>query len=101
MNVIPDKLSLGFDIRIAPDVDHEKFENMIKGWCEEAGKDVYYRFENKEDFIENTKLDDSNIFWVAFKKACDDSDVKLEPIICPGTTDARYLRAVSLAFFLI
>ncbi|XP_033221953.1 aminoacylase-1-like isoform X2 [Belonocnema kinseyi] len=99
LNVIPKELSVGFDIRIAPDVNHEKFENMIKGWCEEAGKGVYYTYENKDPFIENSKLDKSNIFWIAFKKACDDSKVKLNPIICPGTTDARYLRAIGIPAF--
>lgn len=92
--MIPQELSVGFDIRIAPDVDHQEFENMIKSWCEEAGQNVSYTILEKDTPVENTKLDESNIFWVAFKKACDDSDVKLEPIVSPGGTDARHVRNV-------
>ncbi|XP_033222120.1 aminoacylase-1-like isoform X2 [Belonocnema kinseyi] len=90
------ELSVGFDIRIAPDVDHKKFENMIKSWCEEAGQDVSYQILTKNRPVENTKLDENNIFWVAFKNACDDANLELEPIICPGGTDARYVRKVGI-----
>lgn len=47
--------------------------------------------------MESTKLDDSNPFWVVFKQTCDDNDIQLDPIICPGGTDARNLRGVSFS----
>ena len=60
------------DIRIAITVDHEIFENMFKKWCEDAGGDIVYDYEQKEPRIEPTKIDDSNIFWTTFKKSVDD-----------------------------
>lgn len=98
INVIPKEFSAGFDIRLAADVNHQKFEKMIQGWCEEAGEGVYYTTELKEPFVENTKLDDSNIFWVAFKKACDNLNIKLDPMIRLGASDSRFLRSVSFYF---
>lgn len=95
-NVVPTSLSVIFDIRIDPSVDHTEFEDMIKKWCEEAGADVTYSFEQKDPKIENTKLDNSNPFWLAFKKACDDLKIKLQIGIFPGGTDSRYIRQAGI-----
>ncbi|XP_051172765.1 aminoacylase-1-like [Leptopilina boulardi] len=98
INVIPEELSVGFDVRLAPDVDHEEFRKMIKQWCEEAGDGVYFEIIGNKR-VEGTKLDDTNPFWLAFKKACDDNKIKLEPIVCPGATDARFLRELGIPAF--
>ena len=68
---------------------------MIKGWLKEAGDDVSYTIINKEPPVKNTKLDSSNIFWLAFKKACDDNGFKLDLQIRAGGSDARFLRNVN------
>lgn len=94
-NVIPAEFYATFDIRITPSVDHEEFEATIKRWCEEAGPDVTYSFEKKDPKVENTKLDDSNPFWLAFKKCCDEIGVELQIGIFPGGTDSRFVREVS------
>jgi aminoacylase len=85
-----------FDIRVPPSVDHEEFEATIKRWCEEAGPDVTYYFEEKNPKVENTKLDNSNPFWLAFKKICDEIDIELQIGIFPGGTDSRFIREVSI-----
>ncbi|XP_033222116.1 aminoacylase-1-like [Belonocnema kinseyi] len=96
VNVIPNELSVAFDIRIAPGVNHTKFENMIIGWLKEAGEGVNYTFIQKDLPVENTKLDASNIFWQAFEKACDNNGFKLYPQILAGASDARYLRELGI-----
>lgn len=68
LNTVPPNIRVMTDIRLAVDVDHEEFENMIKRWCEEAG-DVDYEFDLKDPFIPPTKLDESNEYWQAFKSA--------------------------------
>ncbi|XP_033222117.1 aminoacylase-1-like [Belonocnema kinseyi] len=96
VNVVPNELSVAFDIRIAPDVNHTKFENMIKGWLKEAGEGVNYTIIQKDPPVKNTKLDESNIFWLAFKKACDNNGFILNPRITSGASDARYLRELGI-----
>lgn len=91
-NVIPNEISAIFDIRLSPGVKHEEFEGLLKKWCEEAGEGVCYDFLWKNNYVENTKLDKSNPYWVAFKKACDEEELELDLIICPGAADGRYLR---------
>ncbi|XP_063822557.1 aminoacylase-1-like [Ostrinia nubilalis] len=95
-NVIPEKLTVVFDIRLAVTVDHTQFENMIKRWCSEAGDGVTFEFEQKNPNVECTKLDDTNPFWMAFKSAADEMKLKLDCRIFPGGTDSRYIRRVGI-----
>ncbi|KAF4530315.1 hypothetical protein B566_EDAN018457 [Ephemera danica] len=95
-NVVPPELSATFDIRIATDVDLVQFKEMLAQWCREAGPgtSIEYRYEPK--YIPNTKLDDSNPFWVAFKSECDQMNMNMEPRIFCGATDARFIREIGI-----
>ncbi|KAI8422479.1 hypothetical protein MSG28_006298, partial [Choristoneura fumiferana] len=95
-NVVPEKLSVVFDMRLAITVNHEEFENMIKQWCREAGDGVTYDFEQKNDKVDSTKLDAGNPYWIAFKAAADELKIKLDCRIFPAATDSRYVRQVGI-----
>jgi len=77
-NVVPPVLEAVFDIRIAVTVDIPAFEKQIRDWCEEAGGGIELEFEMKNPFVEPTKIDSSNAYWLAFKKALDDLPVTLK-----------------------
>ncbi|XP_051156857.1 aminoacylase-1-like isoform X2 [Leptopilina boulardi] len=96
VNVVPDMLSVAFDIRVSPFVNFTQFIGMIEGWLREAGSGVNYTVIDKGTQIEVTKLDSSNIYWLAFKQACDENSVKIETLIMPAATDSRYLRALGI-----
>lgn len=98
-NVVPEKLTAVFDIRIAVTVDHVEFENMIKQWLKEAGDGVTYEFEQRNPCVPNTKMDNSNPFWVAFKSAADKMGLQLDCRIFPAATDSRYVRKVGIPAF--
>ncbi|XP_011881363.1 PREDICTED: aminoacylase-1-like isoform X2 [Vollenhovia emeryi] len=95
-NVIPIELYAMFDVRLSSTIDHDELEATIKRWCKEAGPDVTYSFKEKNPKVENTKLDDSNPFWIAFKKACGEIDIKLETGILVGAADSRFIRGVGI-----
>jgi aminoacylase len=69
--VVPPELTLLFDCRVATDVDPEKLEAKFDSWCKEAGPGTYIEFKVKSDLIPNTRLDESNPYWLAFKSECD------------------------------
>lgn len=96
INVVPSELSAAFDIRVSPFANHTKFINMIEGWLKEAGSDISYTIISKDPPTVSTKLDSGNIYWNAFKKACDENSIKLDVRILPGSTDARHLRALNI-----
>lgn len=91
-NVVPNEMSAGFDIRIPPAVDLEKFEENIKTWCKEAGDDVTYEFDHRSDNPHLTSTDPSDQWWKAFSTACENMSMKIEKEIFPAGTDSRYLR---------
>ncbi|XP_026733006.1 aminoacylase-1-like [Trichoplusia ni] len=95
-NVVPEKLTVVFDIRLAVSVNHEEFEKKINALCKEAGDGVTFEFEQKNAFVEVTKLDSTNPFWEAFKAAADELKLKLDCRIFPGGTDSRYVRQVGI-----
>ncbi|XP_045499175.1 aminoacylase-1-like [Colias croceus] len=91
-NVVPEKLSASFDIRLALSVDFTEFENMIKNWCKEAGANVTYEFEQKDDYVPPTPTNDSNPYWTAFKTTIEKLKIPLQLRTFPGGTDSRYVR---------
>ncbi|XP_034663775.1 aminoacylase-1-like [Drosophila subobscura] len=91
-NVVPPLLEVVFDIRIAITVDITALEKQIRDWCEEAGGGIELEFEMKNPFVEPTKIDASNPFWVAFKQTLDDLGLKTRVRVFPGATDSRYVR---------
>ncbi|XP_068632984.1 aminoacylase-1-like [Battus philenor] len=95
-NVVPEKLTVVFDVRLAVTVDYDDFEKKINQWCKEAGDGVTIEFEQKNPKVECTKTDNSNPYWVAFKRACDEMNLKLDCRIFPGGTDSRYVRRVGI-----
>lgn len=68
-NVVPSEMKLTFDIRVAIDVDHDAFDNMISKWCEEAGGGITVNYLMKDPKVPITRIDSSNLFWVAFENA--------------------------------
>ncbi|KAJ8732962.1 hypothetical protein PYW07_015561 [Mythimna separata] len=92
VNVLPETLTVSFDIRIAPDVDHEEFENMILRWCEEAGEGVSFEYIVKNPQVRSTKIDGSVPFWEVMKKVVADMGYSIRCVNCPGATDLRYVR---------
>ncbi|XP_037892485.1 aminoacylase-1-like [Glossina fuscipes] len=95
-NVIPPQMEAVFDIRLAVHIDHSVFEKQLNQWCKEAGGDIELEFEQKEPKIEATKLDDSNIYWLALKKCLDDLGLHCGTRVFPGGTDSRYIREAGI-----
>ncbi|XP_051174936.1 aminoacylase-1-like [Leptopilina boulardi] len=95
-NVIPDVLSVAFDIRVSPFVNFTKFVEIFEGWLREAGDGVNYTVIDKGPPTDVTKLDSSNIYWLAFKQACDKNSIEIETRIMQGATDLRFIRALGI-----
>ncbi|KAM3961581.1 aminoacylase-1 [Aphomia sociella] len=92
VNVLPKSLSVSFDIRIAPEYDHDAFDKMISTWCKEAGDGVTFEYFVKNPEIKSTKIDDTVPFWNVLKTAITKAGFDIRCIVCPGATDARYVR---------
>ncbi|KAI9179980.1 adenylate cyclase [Blastocladiella emersonii ATCC 22665] len=89
-NVIPQNLTMGFDIRVSPTMNLEKFRDMVNEWCaSEEGVSWEFVQETKVNYV--TPLD-SNPWWTAMKEAAQAHGIALDPTIFPAATDSRYLR---------
>ncbi|KAF2880505.1 hypothetical protein ILUMI_25676 [Ignelater luminosus] len=95
-NIIPPEFTLSIDCRIAITVDLEQFEATLNKWCKEAGEGVWIEYQQKDSQVPPTKLDESNPYWIAFKKAASNINLQLKPQIMGGMTDSRYVRALDI-----
>ncbi|XP_047990463.1 LOW QUALITY PROTEIN: aminoacylase-1-like [Leguminivora glycinivorella] len=92
-NIVPEKFTATFDIRLATTVNHELFENMINRWCKEAGSGVTIEFESKDPYTPPTRMDNSNAYWVAMKGSIENMGISITQRTLPATSDARFLRS--------
>lgn len=68
MNVVPPLMNVSFDVRLAIDVSHERFEQMIRDWCTEAGSGLEYELRYRTPWIQPTAIDSSNPYFEVFQR---------------------------------
>ncbi|EDV49623.1 uncharacterized protein Dere_GG17281 [Drosophila erecta] len=95
-NVVPPSLMACFDCRLALDVDFQEFESNLHKWCDDVGGGIEITYEQKQPKVPPTAIDDTNPFWLAFKRATDELHLSINPQIFTGGTDSRYIRAVGI-----
>ncbi|KAF5298075.1 hypothetical protein FQA39_LY11843 [Lamprigera yunnana] len=95
-NVIPEELIMLIDCRMPVTLNIKEWEKTILSWCKEAGEDVWIKYEQKQPQIPATPLNDSNEYWMAFKKAFDNMNLLMKLEIFPAGTDCRYLREIGI-----
>ncbi|ALC40179.1 maker593 [Drosophila busckii] len=95
-NVVPPLLTAGFDCRLGLDIDHTEFEAQLQRWMTEAGGGIELEFDQQHPYVPPTATDDSNAYWLAFKRATDELGLTIRPQIFTGGTDSRYLRRVGI-----
>ncbi|KAK4872717.1 hypothetical protein RN001_014746 [Aquatica leii] len=94
-NVIPPEFTIVIDTRV-PVEKFSDFEVQVNQWCKEAGTGVTIETIVKDDNAPNTSVDETNIFWTAFKSAIDGMNMTLKTHIHPANTDGRYLRGAGI-----
>lgn len=96
-NVVPPEMTVGFDIRLALDVDHVAFERWLEEICERAGGGVEMRFESRKPKVAPTALDETNAFWVAMRHVLvDEWRLDVRPQVFPGRTDSCFVRELGI-----
>lgn len=123
-NVVPAEVTMTVDVRMSITMDHEQFERDVRDWCRQAGTDIHIEFIEKLHRVEPTRIDDSNPFWIAFKKTLVNDlyvinsfngfmlefiawfmgcftffisrNHKIWPQIFPAATDSRHLREANI-----
>lgn len=95
-NVLPPFMELTVDIRMAVTVKTDEFEAMLNKWAKEAGENIEIEFLVKEPYCAPTVINDTNIYWRAFKHAIADMKMDIKPQVFPAGTGKF---AISLIFY--
>ncbi|OMJ22900.1 Aminoacylase-1 [Smittium culicis] len=96
-NVVPATYSVTFDIRVTPLVDLEEFRQYLHDLAEKNGVEVKLLHPDEERTI--SKMDRSNVFIDKFFNVLESRGIDYAPMICPGATDARYVRTKGIPAF--
>ncbi|KAF5307412.1 hypothetical protein FQR65_LT06926 [Abscondita terminalis] len=94
-NVVPGKITMVFDTR-SPTHKFDSFKASVLQWCNEAGANVTIETYSKNENVENTKVDETNPFWMTLKAATENLGFPMQVGILSANTDARFLRAVGV-----
>ncbi|OMH86033.1 Aminoacylase-1 [Zancudomyces culisetae] len=89
-NVVPATFSVTFDIRVTPKQDIVEFKKMLSDLAEKHGVECH--FINPENRNPVTEWDSESNFFKCIDNVCAKHNVTYKNIICPGATDARYIR---------
>ncbi|XP_055303620.1 aminoacylase-1-like [Sitodiplosis mosellana] len=73
-------MSAYFDVRLAIHADGDIFEQTIKRWANEAGKNIVLDI-NRGIKPPPTDVNSSNQYWIAFKNATDKLGLNVTPAI--------------------
>ncbi|XP_067932057.1 aminoacylase-1-like [Watersipora subatra] len=92
-NVVPDRLEVGFDIRVTPS-EITQVDEMLDSWCSEC--DVSLEAFHKQNEMGITSTDPEDKWWKAFTTALNNCNVAYTKEIFPAGTDSRYLRQLGL-----
>ena len=95
-NVVPDKLTATFDIRVTPLADLDKLNEQIHQWCTQAAGQGDYEINwvQKLDEKQITPIEPGFKWWDAFSAAVESDSVGLVKTIFPASTDGYFLRSV-------
>jgi aminoacylase len=96
-NCVPPEVSAKIDMRLSPLLDFDAFEKEIRSWC--LAEDVELSFEQKNEKVPPTLLNDSNLQWKVLKQVAQKRNIALEPEIFPAATDSRFLRRAGIPAF--
>ena len=98
--MVPDKLQVGFDMRVTPLYDLDEFDKELHAWCKEAAGDDYeikwiQRFKNKN----LTSVEPGFKWWDAFSSVMDELNAKLIKTIFPGKLPLKGRKLIFNSFF--
>ncbi|OMJ12057.1 Aminoacylase-1 [Smittium culicis] len=96
-NVVPATYSVTFDIRVTPLVDLEEFRKYLRDLAEKNGVEFKLLHPDEERTI--SKMDRANVFIDKFFNVLESRGINYAPMICPGATDARYVRNKGIPAF--
>ncbi|TNN06111.1 Aminoacylase-1 [Schistosoma japonicum] len=98
-NVVPEKLSASFDIRLTPSLSLDDFKNKLDQWRSNAGAQIEFEFINTGVDLKQSVVipnESTNPWWATLVNVCSKYGSKVQKRIFPGATDARFIREYHL-----
>ncbi|KAJ2352670.1 adenylate cyclase [Coemansia sp. RSA 2618] len=89
-NVVPERASVCFDIRMTPSIDYAEFRKRLENLAAEHGAELELVQFWDDNSMTGTESGDP--FWAPFAAAVEAQGMQIAKEIFPAATDSRYLR---------
>ncbi|CAG4986002.1 unnamed protein product [Colias eurytheme] len=95
-NIIPNVMTVVIDMRLATDANVTDIDDMVNSWREAAGPLTKIEYIRRDEVSPATAVDDSNPYWLAMQDAAEELNIKIQPVVCPATSDMLVLRKLGI-----
>ncbi|XP_038214591.1 uncharacterized protein LOC119834323 [Zerene cesonia] len=95
-NIIPNVMTVVIDMRLATDANVTDIDDMVNSWREAAGPLTKIEYIRRDEVSPATAVDDSNPYWLAIQDAAMELNIKIQPVVCPATSDMLVLRKLGI-----
>jgi len=95
-NVVPDSLTLTFDIRLTPTTNLQEWERGLAGWLEEAGTGLRIVWLQKMTDQSRTAVTPDDPWYGALHRAFSKNGQLVRPQVMSAGTDARCVRELGI-----
>ncbi|KAJ1672813.1 adenylate cyclase [Spiromyces aspiralis] len=93
-NVVPEKASVVFDIRVTPYADLARFREQIETLAAEHGIEVDFKQYSDKALV--TPTDKSNPFWTALSGVLEARGIGIFKEVFPAGSDSRFIRRLGI-----
>ena len=93
-NVVPEKASVVFDIRVTPHINLNEFRAKIESLANDHGLNTNFLQFSDQAFV--TATDGSNPFWPHFAQVLDSHNIGIFKEVFPAGSDSRFLRCLAI-----
>ncbi|KAL4716359.1 hypothetical protein ACJJTC_006721 [Scirpophaga incertulas] len=95
-NVLPNLVSLTFDIRLNTKLDEAEFQRKLEKMINKAGEGIDITYIIKDNQSPATLTNASNPYWNAITRGAEQIGVPIIPSVASASGDARAVRAAGI-----
>ncbi|KAI5635548.1 peptidase family m20/M25/M40 domain-containing protein [Phthorimaea operculella] len=94
-NVVPAKMYMVVDCRLAVSRSVDEMQNLVDSWLSAGGNGTQIEYIRRVERSDAVQLDGSE-YWTAIQQWAQESQVPIQPVVCPAISDSVYLRSLGI-----
>ncbi|KAJ2950068.1 hypothetical protein O0L34_g11407 [Tuta absoluta] len=94
-NVIPAKMYLVVDARLAVSKSVDEMQKLVDSWLSAGGNGTQIEYLRRVERSDAVQLDGSE-YWAAIQEWAKECELSIQPVVCPAISDMVYIRSLGI-----